>query len=181
MRVLLFTSLFTLHFLTPAAQFRTTVVGEAVSSVTVFIRNRWPSGETMYCCRLSPCTAPPTRVSRSGTATSGSTTWPIWTPPTSGRAQHVVQEVTAVGQKLWITVTGLLRHESRDRRRFTPGGGDPEGVYGDACQRGIPGFVSLGFRRDASRAEPRQRRRPLIAAPGVARGPARKDTRRSVL
>src|ERR1041385_2285360 len=32
-----------------AFQFTRTVIGDGVSSVMVFNRNRWPSGETMYC------------------------------------------------------------------------------------------------------------------------------------
>ena len=34
-------------------------MGELVPSMSVFIRNRWPSGETMYCCALLVWTAPP--------------------------------------------------------------------------------------------------------------------------
>lgn len=48
-------------------------MGEVASSMTVFIRNRWPSGETMYCCLFTPCSAPPTRVANSATAAPTST------------------------------------------------------------------------------------------------------------
>src|SRR5262245_1236239 len=30
-------------------QFKMTVIGDVASSMIVFIRNRWPSGETSYC------------------------------------------------------------------------------------------------------------------------------------
>src|SRR5215510_10649530 len=42
-----------------AFQFRTTVIGVA-SSITLFIRKRCPSGETVYCCGKVGETAPPT-------------------------------------------------------------------------------------------------------------------------
>lgn len=41
-------------------------MGAAASSITVFMRNRWPSGETSYCCLKGADTAPPTRVVNSG-------------------------------------------------------------------------------------------------------------------
>src|SRR6266571_1361368 len=41
-----------------AFQFKMRVIGDVASSTTVFIRNRWPSGETMYCCVERVCKAP---------------------------------------------------------------------------------------------------------------------------
>src|SRR5262245_24627327 len=48
-------------------------------------------------------------------------------PTCLGRSLHVVEKMTAIGQKLRRAVTDLLRHlQSRDRRRFTAGCGDTE-------------------------------------------------------
>jgi hypothetical protein len=47
-------------------QFKMTVMGDAASSVTVLMRNRWPSEEAMYQDLKNPCTAPPTCVTNSG-------------------------------------------------------------------------------------------------------------------
>ena len=56
-----------------------TVIGElSASSVTVFTRKRWPSRDTMYCCRPSSvenpilCTDPPTRTLNKATGSPGS-------------------------------------------------------------------------------------------------------------
>ena len=43
-------------------QFRIKVIGESASSMTLLIRNRWPSFETRYCCFWAPCTTVPIRV-----------------------------------------------------------------------------------------------------------------------
>jgi hypothetical protein len=54
------------------AQLRITVMGEMGPSTTVFIKNRPPSGETMYCC-LFTLTAPPTWVVNNPTGTRAPT------------------------------------------------------------------------------------------------------------
>src|SRR5438876_9095206 len=43
------------YFFDAGFQLRTTVIGKALSlSLGTLIKNRWPSGETAYCCRFGP-------------------------------------------------------------------------------------------------------------------------------
>ena len=65
------------YFPRSGCQFRITVIGDALaSSARVFIKNRCPSGDTTYCCLLVYCTAPPTRVPKSGTGAPARTDRP---------------------------------------------------------------------------------------------------------
>ncbi len=40
------------HFLSPASQLRTTVIGDAIASSTATFIKKRPSGATAYCCFL---------------------------------------------------------------------------------------------------------------------------------
>ena len=48
------------------------VIAGVCLSVTVLIKNRWPSGDTTYCGPNGPWIAPPTRVVNSGAGTPAS-------------------------------------------------------------------------------------------------------------
>src|SRR5215218_4903134 len=62
-------------------QLRISVIdGGSITSVAALVRNRWPSGETTYCCRVSRLVSNSVRKSGTGGARTGVPFGPNVTP-----------------------------------------------------------------------------------------------------